>query len=116
MWICNVDRLQYIIALSIILVFAAVVYGNGVYFARDASYSARSTYSPADPKGWKYIYVARVLTGEFTTGNSSMIVPPYKDPARHIPFDSVVDNVQNPQIFVTFHDALVYPEYLIVFC
>ena len=45
-----------------------------------------------------------------------MIVPPYKDQARHILYDSVVDNVPNPQIFVIFHDALVYPEYLIVFC
>ena len=44
-----------------------------------------------------------------------MIVPPYKDPAHHIHFDSVVDNVQNPTIFVIFQDALVYPEYLIVF-
>ena len=92
-----------------------MVYGNGVYFAKDASYSARPTYSPPDANGHKYIYLARVLSGEFTTGNSSMIVPPYKDPARHIFYDSVVDNIKNPQIFVIFHDALVYPEYLIVF-
>lgn len=34
----------------------AVVYGNGVYFARDASYSAQHTYSPPDAKGYRYIY------------------------------------------------------------
>ena len=97
------------------LYILAVVYGNGVYFARDAYYSSQPKYSPPDMNGYKYIYLARVLSGEFTVGNSSMIVPPYKDPTHHIHFDSVVDNVQNPTIFVMFQDALVYPEYLIVF-
>ena len=94
---------------------AATAFGNGVYFARDASYSARDTYSPRDANGYKYVYLARVLSGEFIGGNSSMIVPPYKDPTQHIHYDSVVDNVQSPTVFVIFQDALVYPEYLVVF-
>ena len=90
--------------------------GHGVYFARDASYSARPTYSPPDGNGHKHIYLARVLAGEFTVGNSSMIIPPPKDPQdQTILFDSVVDNIANPQIFVVFFDAQNYPEYLIVF-
>ena len=96
--------------------FTAVVYGNGVYFARDASYSARSTYSPPDANGYKYVYYARVLTGEYTTGQHGLLVPPSKDPANpSILYDSVVDNVQNPSVFVTFNDASTYPDYLIVF-
>ena len=95
---------------------AATAYGRGVYFARDASYSSQSTYSPSDANGCKYIYLARVLAGEFAVGNSSMIVPPQKDPQdQAILFDSVVDNTSNPQIFVVFHDAQAYPEYLIIF-
>ena len=97
--------------------FSATVYGRGAYFARDASYSARDTYSPSDPaSGNKYVYLARVLTGEFTVGSQNMLTPPPKDPNNpHISYDSVVDNVQDPQVFVIFQDALVYPEYLIVF-
>ena len=97
--------------------FLATVYGRGAYFARDASYSARDTYSPPDQaSGNKYMYLARVLTGEFTTGSQNMLTPPPKDPNnKHISYDSVVDNVQDPQVFVIFQDALVYPDYLIVF-
>ena len=95
---------------------AAIVYGRGVYFAKDASYSARDAYSPRDHNyGYKYIYLVRALTGEFTTGNSSMIAPPHKNAANFIEYDSVVDNVANPAIFVIFQDALVYPDYLITF-
>ena len=93
-----------------------MVYGNGVYFARDASYSARSTYSPPDQNGHKYMYFVRVLTGEYTQGSRGLLVPPSKDPTNPtILYDSVVDNVQNPGVFVTFNDTSNYPEYLIVF-
>ena len=95
---------------------AATVYGKGVYFARDAEYSARDTYSPCDRKGYKYIYLARVLTGEFTRGAGGMLVPPPKDPQNsHITYDSVVDNVASPCIFVVFQDAQNCPDYLITF-
>ncbi len=96
---------------------AATIYGKGVYFARDAEYSARVTYSPPDANGYKYIYLARVLTGEFTKGAAGMLAPPVKDPSKnaHIIYDSVVDNVAAPGIFVVFQDAQNYPEYLITF-
>ena len=43
-------------------------------------------------------------------------MPPPKDPDNPtILCDSVVDNVSNPNLFVTFHDASNYPDYLIVF-
>ncbi len=96
--------------------YTATVFGKGVYFARDAEYSARNTYSPPDQNGYKYIYLARVLTGEFTRGAGGMLVPPAKDPRNsHVPYDSVVDNVASPGIFVVFQDAQNYPDYLITF-
>ena len=100
-----------------LIFFTAAVIGKGVYFACDASYSARPTYSPPDPQGHKYMYYARVLTGEFTRGSSGLIVPPPKNPQKdpNIPFDSVVDNVANPSVFVIFNDTQAYPEYLIQF-
>ena len=98
--------------------FVATVYGAGVYFARDASYSARGTYSPTDrSSGHRYMYLARVLTGEFAKGDGSMLVPPPKDPQKdpYLLFDSVVNDLSNPEIFVIFFDSQFYPEHLITF-
>ncbi|KAK3755409.1 hypothetical protein QZH41_016615 [Actinostola sp. cb2023] len=94
----------------------AVVFGKGVYFARDASYSMRPTYSPPDLTGNRCMYLASVLVGECALGNSNMITPPPKDPNNPIlTYDTTVDNVNNPSVFVAFHDNQNYPEYLITF-
>ena len=62
------------------------------------------------------MYLSKVLTGEFTRGDPSCIVPPPKDPNKKtIKFDSVVDNVMNTRIYVIFFDNQAYPEYLIQF-
>lgn len=62
------------------------------------------------------MYLVRVLTGEYTIGDGSMYVPPPKDPNDPtVLFDSVVDNMATPLIFVVFFDADVYPEYLITY-
>ncbi|KAG2462363.1 PAR14 polymerase, partial [Polypterus senegalus] len=90
------------------------VYGHGVYFAKNSQYSV--TYSPADQQGRHYMYLAQVLIGKYTTGNSSMRVPPPISQSNNNDlFDSLVDSVPNPTIFVVFHDDQVYPEYLITF-
>ncbi|MBN3299572.1 PAR14 polymerase, partial [Amia calva] len=94
----------------------ATAFGIGVYFAVNASYSARPTFSRPDPNGLQRMYVARVLTGCYTQGSSSMKVPPPRSPADpNNRYDSLVDNPQNPSMFVTFHDDQAYPEYLITF-
>jgi len=86
-----------------------------VYFAWNAGYSARDFYSPRDTHGCKYIFLARVLTGEFTTGDPSYITPPPKTPNGLDLYDSVVDKMNDPMIFVIFTDAQAYPDYLITF-
>ncbi|XP_035292782.1 protein mono-ADP-ribosyltransferase PARP14 [Cricetulus griseus] len=94
----------------------AVSYGKGTYFAVKASYSASDTYSKPDANGEKHMYYARVLTGNYTIGNSTLIVPPSRDPYNPTDlYDTVVDNYQNPSIFVVFYDNQAYPEYLITF-
>ena len=62
------------------------------------------------------MYFGCVLTGKYTKGNSSMLVPPAKSPNNpNVLYDSVVGNVAYPSIFVVFYDAQAYPEYLITF-
>lgn len=93
----------------------AVVYGKGVYFARDASYSAHQKYSRADNSGTKYIFLSRVVVGDWSKGTNGQLTP---DPKPHNSlelFDSTVDNVRNPSVFVVYHDSQAYPEYLVSF-
>ncbi|XP_059417878.1 protein mono-ADP-ribosyltransferase PARP14-like [Carassius carassius] len=92
----------------------ATVYGKGTYFALNASYSSSNTYSVPNAQGHKHMYLCRVLTGDYTPGNSTMIVPPAKN-ANCDPYDTVVDNPTTPTIFVVFRDDNAYPEYLITF-
>ncbi|XP_003388008.1 PREDICTED: poly [ADP-ribose] polymerase 14-like [Amphimedon queenslandica] len=91
----------------------ATVYGKGVYFARDASYSHR--YTSPDANSVRHMYYTLVLTGEFTVGNNSMLAPPPKNPQvdPNVTFDATVDNVADPSIFVVYQDAQNYPAYMV---
>ncbi|KAM3917236.1 LOW QUALITY PROTEIN: protein mono-ADP-ribosyltransferase PARP14-like [Leptodactylus fuscus] len=93
----------------------AAMYGNGTYFAVDASYSARG-YSPPDTSGHKHLYLARVLTGVFCVGQPRMVAPPPKNTSNTTElYDSVTDNPNNPSMFIIFNDIQAYPEYHITF-
>lgn len=59
--------------------------------------------------------VCSVLVGEYTRGTKDMKVPPPLQPASKDVFDSLVDNIQDPTIFVATTDSQAYPEYLITF-
>ncbi|KAJ8342153.1 hypothetical protein SKAU_G00320810 [Synaphobranchus kaupii] len=75
----------------------AAVHGKGTYFAVDPKYST-------------------VLVGEFTKGDDKMVAPPQRNPGKSADlYDSVVDDTANPTMFIIFHDAQAYPEYLIKF-
>ncbi|XP_053407780.1 protein mono-ADP-ribosyltransferase PARP14-like isoform X2 [Mercenaria mercenaria] len=94
----------------------ATALGNGVYFAVQAAYSCGDTYSRPDSSGMKRMYYCRVLTGEYTTGQSGMRVPPAKPSGgNNAIYDSVVDNVNTPGMYIVFNDTQAYPEYLVTF-
>ena len=79
------------------------VYGWGVYFSSDATYS--HGYARQNATGERCMFVARVLIGKTTQGNGSMKTPP-------VGFDSTTDG---KHIFVTYHDTQAYAEYLITY-
>ncbi|XP_053803921.1 protein mono-ADP-ribosyltransferase PARP14-like [Vidua chalybeata] len=94
----------------------AAAIGDGTYFAVNACYSAQNTYSVPDANGKKYMYLARVLTGQYCAGSPGLKAPPPRsqtDPTDL--YDSVVDNMFNPTMFVIFNDIQAYPQYLITF-
>ncbi|KAL3859994.1 hypothetical protein ACJMK2_010171 [Sinanodonta woodiana] len=91
----------------------ATVYGKGAYFACDASYSNNYTKSSVLTKE-RYMFLAKVLVGEYTVGSSSYTRPPNKPGGTgHLLFDSCVDSMNKPSIFVVFDLKQCYPEYLI---
>ena len=89
------------------------MYGKGVYFARDSRFAANPQYSVPNAQGMQYVFLCRVVVGEYCEGVKDAATPPVRyDTVR---FDSTVDDVVNPSIYVTFHDSQAYPEYLVKF-
>ena len=93
----------------------ATLYGKGVYFARDASYSTFPLYCAPDAQGVQTIFLVRAVVGQWSKGVKDALTPDVRDAARNILYDCTVDNVKDPSIFVTYHDAQAYPEYMIKF-
>ena len=112
-----------------LIIFTGTKYGHGVYFTNDSSYSlgfcadqnnqkANVRANETAPTVTSFqMYVVKVLVGEFTKGNSRMKVPPSKNDPKNskLLFDSVVNDMSDPWIFVIFQDNQCYPEYLITF-
>ncbi len=71
---------------------------------------------PGGPNGFRYMYYAKVLVGEYIKGNPNMLVAPDKNSGNpNETYDSVVDNISDPSIYVLFQDYEYYTEYLITF-
>lgn len=54
----------------------------------------------------RFLFVCKVLVGRVTRGDSSMKTCP-------VGYHSTVNDPRSPEIFVTYQDAQVFPEYLI---
>ena len=62
------------------------------------------------------MFLARVLVGSYTNGDSELTYPPAKHPSTpHVLFDSCCDNKTNPSLFVVFENGQSYPEFLITY-
>ncbi|CAN8212716.1 unnamed protein product [Coccothraustes coccothraustes] len=85
-------------------------YGKGSYFARDACYS--HNYCQATLQR-HFMFVARVLVGDYVKGNATFVRPPMKCADKLWLYDSCVDDEFNPAVFVVFEKHQIYPEYVI---
>ncbi|XP_078357678.1 protein mono-ADP-ribosyltransferase TIPARP-like isoform X2 [Oculina patagonica] len=90
------------------------VYGEGSYFAVNASYSNKYSSSQSEDKT-RFMFLASVLTGEYKLGGRALRRPPLKDPSNPASdlYDSCVDKEEDPKIFVIFNDEQCYPLFLI---
>ena len=93
----------------------ATLFGKGVYFARDTSYSTYPLYSPPDARGLQTIFAVRCVVGKWSQGVRDGLTPAVRDDAKNLLYDTTVDDMRRPSIFVTYHDAQAYPEYRVRF-
>eukprot|EP00039_Didymoeca_costata_P013090 m.194235 g.194235 ORF g.194235 m.194235 type:complete len:192 (+) comp15674_c0_seq10:2069-2644(+) len=95
-------------------------YGTGTYFARDASYAHRyakhvstTFYDDSDYIQVKQMILSDVFTGFRVQGNERMHCPPIRPGERWHRFNSMVDNVYNPAIYVV-RDKSYWSNYVVL--
>ncbi|CAD5119719.1 DgyrCDS8314 [Dimorphilus gyrociliatus] len=98
----------------------ATMFGRGVYFAIDSCYSTNPLYSPPKEDGTSVMFLGRVLIGLSIQGDSGMKYPPRiadKTSKEFNPtqYNSTVNDMTFPGIYVVYKDCQAYPQYLIAF-
>ena len=84
---------------------------DSVYFARDSEYSARTNYSRPNTQGVQHMFLCRVVVGVYCQGKKDALTADVRQ--GHLLYDTTVNDMNNKAIFVTYHDAQAYPEYLV---
>lgn len=87
--------------------------GKGCYFAVRSGYAANDAYSTPNKNDERFTFRVRVVTGEHCQGKENIKTLPAKPGGGF--YDSVVDSMTDPKMFVVFDDCAAYPEYLIKF-
>ncbi|NXG49216.1 PAR12 polymerase, partial [Psilopogon haemacephalus] len=85
-------------------------YGKGSYFARDASYSHEYCSSRS---GRYNMFVVHVLVGDFVQGKPEYLRPPPRATNSNRLYDSCVNDLTDPSIFVIFEKHQIYPAYIL---
>ena len=89
------------------------IHGDGSYFARDAKYS--HAYARTLPGGQKQMLMANVLVGRWAKSEEGAPCPPLLPGSQCDRYDSFVDDVDHPTIFVVPHSTQACPVYVITY-
>ncbi|XP_073337281.1 protein mono-ADP-ribosyltransferase TIPARP-like [Pagrus major] len=89
-------------------------YGFGSYFAITASFSNGYT-ATAHQDDVRHMFLAKVLVGTVSVGKNNLRRPPpiISKTRQYRLYDTCVDNVNKPTMFVVFDSCQCYPYYLI---
>jgi hypothetical protein len=90
------------------------VFGSGMYFARDAKFVVDANLCDADAAGTRKMLMCLVSIGMpcAASPDQSGILPFRQKPHR---YNSSVDSLSNPEVFITQHESSAYPGYVITF-
>jgi len=91
------------------------VWGEGIYFARDAAYSDRYVKHAMHINGPRRMLLVEVALGRSTQGARGMRVCPVLPGTQYTRYNSMVNDVANPSIFVVQHSSQCYPAYQITY-
>jgi len=91
------------------------MWGMGIYFARDAQYpDDHGFFGEPRPDGTKDVLLCLVVTGMSVLGDESYAIQPYRHGSHHR-YNSFVDTLSNPEIFVVSTPNAVFPAYVITY-
>ena len=90
----------------------AAAYGNGSYFAKNANYSHDVQYAePEDVTNVRHMFYCRCLTGDYKKSGQRDKMAPNKHGV--VLYDTTVNQITNPYMFIVFSPDQIYPQYLI---
>jgi hypothetical protein len=91
------------------------MWGVGSYFARDAQYPDDHGFSgEPGPDGSKEVLLCLVVTGMSVLGDEAYAIKPYRHGTQYR-YNSFVDSLSNPEIFVVNTSDAVLPAYVITY-
>jgi len=91
------------------------MWGAGSYFARDAQYpDDHGFFGEPRADGTKDMLLCLVVTGMSVLGDEAFAIQPYRNGTQHR-YNSFVDSMSNPEIFVVNRSCAVLPAYVITY-
>ena len=87
------------------------MWGNGTYYAKNASYS--NAYAYHNGQGSMQMFLCEVIVGDYVTlGPQALVKPPQKKKSTGS-YHSVKGNASGSDIWITYEVSMSYPKYLI---
>jgi len=94
------------------LMSSAALWGRGIYFARDAQYPDDHGIVRQDERGVREVLLCLVVTGMSVLGDPSYRMEPQRNQTSHR-YNSFVDSLSNPEIFVVTQSSAALPVYVV---